>query len=53
MTYRVEVVEQLTSGGFENSVHHITHQILQSVQQIVKGYEGTLCLYVTVPEHRK
>lgn len=53
MTYGIDVVEQLSSRGFEHSVHHVTYQILQSVQQILKAHEGTLGLNVSVPEHRK
>lgn len=53
VTYRVDVVEQLCSRGFEHSVDHIAHQILQSVQQILKGHEGTLSLDVSVPERGK
>lgn len=49
-TYRVDVVEQLAGGRFEHSIHHITHQLLQSVQQIIKGYEGTLRFNVRVPK---
>lgn len=53
VTYGVDVVEQLSSRGFEHSVHHVTHQILQPVQQILKGHEGTLGLNVSVPVYRK
>lgn len=49
-TYRVDIVEQLAGRRFEHSIHHITHQILQSVQQIIKGYEGTLRFDVRVPK---
>lgn len=53
MTYRVEVLEQLSCGGLHYSVHHITHKIFQSLQQIVKGNEGTFGFDVSVPEHRE
>ncbi len=53
MTYRVDVVEQLCSRAFEHSVHHVTHQVLQSVQQVLKRDEGTLSLDVSVPGHKK
>lgn len=50
MTYRVEVLEQLSCGGLEDALHHIAHQVLQSVQEVVKGDEGTLRFDVSVPE---
>ena len=49
-TYGVDVVEQLSGGRSEHSIHHIAHQILQPVQQIVKADEGTLRLDVGVPK---
>lgn len=46
-------MEQLSSGGFEHSVHHVTNQVLQPVQQVLKRYEGTLSLDVSVPDNIK
>ncbi|KAF3848742.1 hypothetical protein F7725_015239, partial [Dissostichus mawsoni] len=45
--YGVDVVEQLSGGGLQHSVHHVTHQVLQSVQQVFKRNEGTLGLDVS------
>lgn len=50
MPYRVEVLEQLSCGGLEDAVHHVTHQIFQSVQEVLKGDEGTFRFDVSVPE---
>lgn len=50
-TNRVDVVEQLSGRRFEHTVHDVTHQVLQSVQQILKCDEGTLGLDVSVSEN--
>ena len=44
----VEFIDHVTERRLEHPVHHVTHQVLQSVQQLGEVNEWTLCLDMSV-----
>ena len=48
----MQVFDEGGIGRLEYSVNHITDQILNLVQQVLKGDEGTLCFTVCVPANK-
>ncbi len=54
-TYRVEFVKKMCMWRFEDAIYDITHEVFQSVQQVLKGDKWTLPFYMSVPgvRHRE
>ncbi|PSN45262.1 hypothetical protein C0J52_10342 [Blattella germanica] len=46
---RVQVFDNLPIRALKHSVHDITHQVLKSIQQVVKSDKGAFTLNMCVP----
>lgn len=51
-TYRVELIHYAPCRRLQYSIYHITNQVLQPVQEVIKGQERTLGFHVSVPEEQ-
>lgn len=47
-TYRVDLRNEVPHRRLQHSVHHVTHQVLQAVQEIVECQERALSLYMGI-----